>query len=131
MEYKFRAEGIGDVVRFMAEVEPSSYTVYPCLYIPDVDVEFKAPTKNFRMLLNIARDLVDCHVIAQTLLPKDMYTGEREYDDKLAFYKFALNGDIGRRVIEVKALSAQSAFIKAKGQEICPDNAIELLSISK
>ena len=129
MIYKFRAECLYDVIRFMAEVEPKSYTVYPDLHRPDVTIEVDC-IMQLDQLVEIANNLVDCHVIAQTLLPKSMYTGVRENNDRFLNYKFALKTDGLGGTLNVKALSLQSAFLKVTKQERCPDSAIELLEVS-
>ena len=84
--YKFRAECSTDVINFFRALEEDSFSSIHIQSqdiegtpIPDVDVIFNCNLRLAR-LIQIAKQVEDCHVIAQTVRPIDQYTGERNYN---------------------------------------------------
>lgn len=84
--YKFRAECSTDVINFfraMAEgtfdsVQIESQEINGDL-VPDVEVVFDS-SNPLATLIQAAKAIEDCHVIAQTIRPIERYTGERNYN---------------------------------------------------
>ena len=77
--YKFRAEGLCDVVEFLSS--PSTVALHVVIeqpdWGPDVTCEFNSPTP-LQTLKQVMGDLSDGHVMRQTLELKENYTGERK-----------------------------------------------------
>lgn len=86
MKYKFRAECILDVNRFIEELTkhrptgPLKYSVEQMSIngarIPDVEVELTTDA-DLEDLQVLALIVPDGHVMAETVMPADQYTGER------------------------------------------------------
>lgn len=84
--WKFRAECMDDVLHFVSDptiaknllelkVERENTT------FPEVDGEIKTLPLTLQSVRDTAFDLADCHVIAQTIAPAHLYTGERDWDE--------------------------------------------------
>jgi hypothetical protein len=82
--YKFRAECIHDVWRFLDKISRDSITqlsitpveINPGVFVPDVEVEITTETL-FKEIHKILRGIVDGHVMSETIQLKELYTGER------------------------------------------------------
>lgn len=90
--FKFRAECIGDVLQFM-DITPKPFWLWKMQqhYIfPDVDFEFTTEMTMTEVLQTLF-EIPDSHVMMDTVMPIEKYTGERRYlvlyellhDDKL------------------------------------------------
>jgi hypothetical protein len=85
MKYKFRAECSLDALTFKDntigltdnfEITQQDIDGLP---IPDVDVEFESDL-SLDEIIDEMRDIIDGHVMLQTVKPIGEYTGERDYD---------------------------------------------------
>lgn len=83
--YKLRAEGVGDVTRFLHATagQLSKFTMQTTGHGPDVTLEFTTNAKQADIQKALAV-LSDSHVMMQTLALKRDYTGER-------FFQFSTN----------------------------------------
>lgn len=79
VQYKFRAECTVDVGFFQKKLTERITTEKMDRDLPDVWGYFTS-TKPLKWLWKIAAATPDCHVIAQTLRPRDEYTGVRTLD---------------------------------------------------
>ena len=84
MIYKFRAECIGDVKELLNKLpleKMLKYNVIPDdLGLPDVEIEIEILNYELDDYLNALRKIEDSHVMLQTILPIEKYTGERNYE---------------------------------------------------
>lgn len=79
MEYKFRAECVLDVFRFIEYIGDryESFTVNSSKLFPDVTASLRCsiPLETLKSILK--NYVVDGHVMLETIQPIDQYTGER------------------------------------------------------
>jgi hypothetical protein len=82
-ELALRAECAHDVNLFMAKAPRWGITIdvtsriqeYP---FPDVEIHFKSSVP-YMIIRRLLRTIVDCHVMVETVLPEEHYTGVRTY----------------------------------------------------
>ena len=85
MKYKFRAECSHDALTFRDNTIglTENFTIIPQDIegspIPDVDVEFDSEM-SLDEIIDEMREVIDGHVMLQTVKPIEEYTGERDYD---------------------------------------------------
>ena len=75
-KYKMRAECQHDLGHFLQAVHVLTFNVTETL-CPDVDVEFTS-TKSLKEIRDAIRNIVDGHVMLQTVDVASKYTGERK-----------------------------------------------------
>ncbi len=82
-KYKFRAECFHDVQEFIplvfAQGKPFAFKIYPDTLFPDAEVEIEADI-SLEDMRSLMRQVFDSHVMVQTVMPIDQYTGERNYE---------------------------------------------------
>jgi len=84
MKYKFRAECSNDALMFrentVSLMDNFNITTQDIdgLAIPDVDVEFES-NLTLDEIIDKMKDVIDGHVMFQTVKPIEEYTGERDY----------------------------------------------------
>ncbi len=88
MKFKARAECLLDVIVFISAVCPTTASYKPIGKSLDYTVEFESK-ESLDTLVKAAKNLRDCHVIAQTLKPSKEYTGERVVSMKTIKYEFS------------------------------------------
>jgi len=81
MKYKFRAECAEDAYRFEAKNRDAilNMQITPTEGIPDVEVTIDCELKKSEIIL-LMKEIADGHVMYQTVLPINEYTGHRNYD---------------------------------------------------
>jgi hypothetical protein len=85
VEYKFRAECVGDVDRLRKSLARRKI---PAVLeekqiaqgLPDVEVTLRASGRAIDSIHFCMRILQDAHVMFQTLAPSEVYSGERDFD---------------------------------------------------
>jgi hypothetical protein len=81
MRYKFRAECRHDYdcLLQILPTEPNNEVIEPSDGFPDIEVEFDLNI-TIDKLRDLMREVEDGHVMVQTVMPIDEYTGDRNYD---------------------------------------------------
>ena len=76
--YKFRAECLDDVLELLRLIgaDVHEWRLFKHGEWPDVVVELKVQM-TLMMLIGVMREVVDGHVMVETVAPIDKYTGER------------------------------------------------------
>ena len=75
--YKFRAECLADVANFLLEFRPEHTEIVAAKMIPDVECVIKT-SADIDKVKGAMADVMDSHVMMQTIQPIDKYTGERK-----------------------------------------------------
>lgn len=81
-EYRFRGECLTDFYDFLGEsirkIGFKKYVVSQEGPYPDIEVYLEADAP-LEFIRNELRKIEDGHVMVQTVAPKELYTGERDY----------------------------------------------------
>ncbi|TXI12725.1 MAG: DUF3560 domain-containing protein [Polynucleobacter sp.] len=77
IEYKFRAEGAPDIESFQKAIgkEAFDFKIEP-IGLPDVEASFKS-YMTLPQIIEVMECIPDSHVMMETILPAEEYTGER------------------------------------------------------
>lgn len=81
-EYRFRGEVLSDFLCFLCgsikKIGFQKYVVSQEGPYPDIEVYLEADAP-LEFIRNELRKIEDGHVMVQTIAPKELYTGERDY----------------------------------------------------
>jgi len=84
MEYKFRAECQEDVLDLLILLPSGNIVDHDFDPFdeasPDVEVEIELKNTTLDELREIMTEVIDGHVMVQTVMPIEEYTGERNYE---------------------------------------------------
>jgi hypothetical protein len=122
--YKLRAEGLNDFLAFLQTgmyMKIKSFTVEP-IGVPDVVVTFETES-SLSEIKSKLKEVPDSHVMLQTVMPINEYTGERneEYADGGGIEKFASGAKFTNSVNHLKDFIRQYPYIWTKnGKEYVP-----------
>ena len=81
--YRWRAECPANneaLIKLLPHGELLKYQSLRLAPFPDTTSEAEVKSLTLEDMRNIMRQVPDGHVMAQTVQPKDLYTGERNYD---------------------------------------------------
>jgi len=76
IKYKLRAELVADIFLFIQTYKIYIFKIDKKDYFPDTELEFESELSLNDLIKKISL-LPDCHVMVETLQPKDKYTGVR------------------------------------------------------
>ena len=79
--YKLRAECSQDVSSFIAKahMQMQTFSMIKIDYLQDCEFVFES-NLTLNEIVYVLKDLVDCHVMYQTVKPIDEFTGERNFE---------------------------------------------------
>jgi hypothetical protein len=106
--YKFRAECTADSKNVNTSLLPwlSDWKEERYDGCPDVEVSFNISNSGptFGEILWLINRIDDCHVVIDTLLPTEKYTGERDYGQNFETNAEPPNAEIIKKVMESKEM---------------------------
>ena len=81
MKYKFRAECKTDAFKLIDLLtDVVEYNIEPLITeLPDVEITVETKETTLDELRNTMQKITDGHVMVQTVMPVEKYTGERDY----------------------------------------------------